>query len=99
MYAKMSQQTATVNNDAPLEESLRLQTQVVESVRGFGLKAAMPFGTQYGYCPLPSEAQTDAAWRRAAAKIDLFIGYTAEENTLFVVISPRLMRLRNMPIW
>jgi hypothetical protein len=49
MYAKMSQQTATVNNDAPLEESLRLQTQVVESVRGFGLKAAMPFGTQYGY--------------------------------------------------
>lgn len=61
MYAKMGQQVPTVNDDAPLEEILRLQTQIAESVRGFGLKAAMPFGTQYGYYPLPSEAQTDAA--------------------------------------
>lgn len=65
MYAKMSQQAPTVNDDAPLDEILRLQTQVAESVRGFGLKAAMPFGTQYGHYPLSSEAETDADWRRA----------------------------------
>ncbi|MEL7965808.1 carboxylesterase family protein [Vreelandella neptunia] len=98
MYAKMSQQAATLNDDAPLDEVLRRQTQVAEAARGFGLKAAMPFGTQYGHYPLPTEAEADAAWRRTAAKIDLFIGYTAEENALFVVISPSLMRLRNTPL-
>lgn len=98
MYAKMGLQAARINDDAPLDEVLRLQNQIAESVRGFGLKAAMPFGTQYGHYPLPSEAEIDAAWRRAATKIDLFMGYTAEENALFVVISPRLMRLRNTPL-
>ncbi|CAO1666344.1 Carboxylic ester hydrolase [Halomonas sp. NYA30] len=98
MNAKMGQKAATLKDNAPINELLRVQTQVAESARGFGLKAAMPFGTQYGHYPLPSEAQTDAAWRRAAAKIDLFMGYTAEENTLFVVISPSLTRLRNTPL-
>ena len=28
----------------------------------------------------------------------MFLACSAEENTLFVVISPRLMRLRNMPL-
>ncbi|CAM3573039.1 carboxylesterase family protein [Halomonas sp. FME1] len=98
MNAKMSQKAAEVKDDAPLEELLRVQTQVAESARGFGLKAAMPFGTQYGHYPLPIEAEADAAWRRAAAKIDLFMGYTAEESALFLVMSPGLTRLRNTPL-
>lgn len=97
MNAKMGQKAASVKDDAPIKEILRRQTQVAESARGFGLKAAMPFGTQYGHYPLPSEDQAYAAWRRVAAKIDLLIGTTAAETALFLVMSPHLMRLRKTP--
>ena len=97
MNAKMGQKAATLKDDASIDEILRRQTLVAESARGFGLKAAMPFGTQYGHYPLPSEDQAYAAWRRVASKIDLLIGYTAEETALFLVMSPRLMRLRKTP--
>ncbi|MEA2120540.1 carboxylesterase family protein [Halovibrio sp. HP20-50] len=98
MNAKMSQKAATVKDDAPLDEILRTQTQVAEAAQGFGLKSAMPFGTQYGHYPLPAESEVDAAWRRVAPKFDIFIGYTAEETALFLVISPGLMRLRQLPL-
>lgn len=98
MNAKMSQQAATVQDDSPLEEVLRVQTQVAEAAQGFGLKSAMPFGTQYGHYPLPAESEVDAAWRRAAPKFDVFIGYTLEETALFLVMSPRLVRLRRLPV-
>lgn len=97
MNAKMGKKAATVKDDAPIDEVLHIQTQVAESARGFGLKAAMPFGTQYGHYPLPTEDEAYAAWRRVASKIDLLIGTTAEETALFLVMSPRLMRLRKKP--
>lgn len=98
MNAKMSRKAAALKDDAPLEEVLRMQTQVAEAAQGFGLKSAMPFGTQYGHYPLPAEAEVDAAWRRVAPKFDVFIGTTAEETALFLVMSPNLMRLRKLPL-
>lgn len=98
MNAKMSQKAATVKDDAPLDEILCTQAKVAKAARGFGLKSAMPFGTQYGHYPLPAESQLDAAWRRVAPKFDVFIGYTLEETSLFLVMSPNLMRLRKLPL-
>lgn len=98
MHAKMSQKAATLKDDAPIDEVLRTQTQVAEAAQGFGLKSAMPFGTQYGHYPLPAESQVDAAWRRVAPKFDVFIGHTFEETAIFLVMSPNLMRLRQLPL-
>ncbi|MFB9869168.1 carboxylesterase family protein [Vreelandella sulfidaeris] len=97
MNTKMGEVAATLEDDAPLEEVLRVQSQVVEAASGFGLKSAMPFGTQYGHYPLPAESDIDAAWRRFAPKYDVFIGTTAEETALFLVMSPKLMRIRQLP--
>lgn len=98
MNAKMSQKAATVKDDAPLDEVLRAQPHVAKAARGFGLKSSMPFGNQYGHYPLPAEAEVDAAWRRAAPKFDVFIGYTLEETALFLMMSPNLSRLRQFPL-
>ncbi|WP_447893843.1 carboxylesterase family protein [Vreelandella sp. GE22] len=98
MTAKMGKKAAELESDAPLDEVLRVQTKVAEAARGFGMKAAMPFGTQYGHYPLPAETDIDQAWRRAAEKFDVFIGTTAEETALFLVMSPGLTRLRHTPL-
>ncbi|UYF98869.1 carboxylesterase family protein [Halomonas sp. GD1P12] len=98
MNAKMFQQAASATDDMPLGEVLALQTKVVKTAQGFGLKSAMPFSTQYGHYPLPQEKQAPAAWQRAAKKIDVFIGTTCEETALFLVMSPGLMRLRQTPL-
>lgn len=97
MNTRMGEVAATLKDDAPLEEVLRVQSQVAEAASGFGLKSAMPFGTQYGHYPLPAESDIDAAWRCVAPKYDVFIGTTAEETALFVVMSPKLMRIRQLP--
>mgnify|MGYP003668730210 CR=1 FL=1 len=97
MNTRMGEVAATLKDDAPLEEVLRVQSQVAEAASGFGLKSAMPFGTQYGHYPLPAESDIDAAWRRVAPNYDVFIGTTAEETALFLVMSPKLMRIRQLP--
>lgn len=99
MHAKMALKAATIGHDTPLDEVLRVQTQVVEAAQGFGLKSAMPFAPQYGHYPLPKEKHAPAAWRHAAERIDILIGYTAEETALFLVLSPGLTRLRGMPLF
>ncbi|SFQ82774.1 carboxylesterase family protein [Hymenobacter arizonensis] len=68
------------------------------AVRRFGLKASMPFGTQYGAYPLPAEAAADRAWRAAAPHVDVLIGATAEETRLFAVLDPNLRRVRRVPV-
>ncbi|MBP5981753.1 MAG: carboxylesterase/lipase family protein [Halomonas sp.] len=98
MNAKMGRKAASVKDDSPLEEVLHIQEQVIKAAQGFGLRSSMPFGTQYGHYPLPAEAEAEAAWRRVAAKFDVFIGTTLEETALFLVMSPALMRMRKLPL-
>nr|WP_264477657.1 carboxylesterase family protein [Halomonas malpeensis] len=97
MNARMAAVAAEVTEDTPLDEVLRIQTRVIEAAQGFGLKSAMPFAPQYGHYPLPREQHAPAAWRRAAAAIDVLIGTTFEETALFLVLSPALSRLRRAP--
>jgi para-nitrobenzyl esterase len=57
----------------------------------------MPFGTQYGHAPLPGEREAGARWRRAAAHLDVIVGWTSEETSLFVDFSPALARVFALP--
>ncbi|PRY63513.1 para-nitrobenzyl esterase [Vreelandella songnenensis] len=98
MNAKMGQKAAALKDDAPLSQVLRTQVKVEKAAQGFGLRSTMPFGIQYGHYPLPAEHDVDAAWRHVATNFDVFIGTTAEETALFLVMSPNLMRLRQLPL-
>lgn len=83
---------------ATTAEVLAREPLAVRAARRYGLKAGMPFGTQYGAAPLPPEAEIDAAWRAAAGRVDVLIGTTAEEVRFFAVIDPKFQWLSRVPL-
>jgi len=50
----------------------------------YGLKAAMPFGTQYGFPPLCAEDEAAEKWRQHAGKYDVLIGINDEETAFYL---------------
>lgn len=95
MYARMADVAARVAVDSPIAELLDHQRRVHASVKRFGLKSAMAFGVRYGHDPLPVEGEAENAWRRAARRTDVLIGWTSREAALHTVSAlARLTRIR-----
>lgn len=97
MSEAMAAAGAVITAETPVEEAVLLQTRVTQAATRFGLKAAMAFGTQYGFAPLPSEHRIEAVWDAVAPEIDILIGHTAEEIRLFVPVLPLTKRLSAVP--
>ncbi|MDO8144884.1 MULTISPECIES: carboxylesterase family protein [Isoptericola] len=93
MAATMAAEVRGVPDDADLDELLAAQRRAVRRVLPrYGLRAAMPFGPQHGYPPVPPEEHLEAAWSRVAPDVDLLIGTNARETALFVEgVLPRTM--------
>jgi para-nitrobenzyl esterase len=98
MSAAMAAEAARIPVDAPTAEVVDAQALVAARARRYGLRSAMPFGTQYGHAPLPPEGQVDAAWRRAAPHVDVLIGNTDREAALFLPAFPALERAARVPV-
>ncbi|UKB83413.1 carboxylesterase family protein [Chryseobacterium sp. MEBOG06] len=62
----------------------------VPSVIKYGLKAAMPFGTQYGFPPLCKEQESIEKWRENAKKYDVLIGLNNDETAFYLKTSEAL---------
>ena len=98
MTQAMAAAIAPIPATASYEEVLAREARAWRAARWSGLKAGMPFGTQYGAFPLPAEAAVEQAWRVAAPIIDVLIGATAEELRFFAVIDPKLQWLERVPL-
>ncbi|GAA4368667.1 carboxylesterase family protein [Hymenobacter saemangeumensis] len=98
MTRAMAAAVGTIPAEISHEEVLALEARAWRAARWAGLKAGMPFGTQYGAYPLPSEASVDQAWRAAATTVDVLIGATAEELRFFAVIDPKFGWLEKLPL-
>ncbi|KMQ59438.1 para-nitrobenzyl esterase [Chryseobacterium angstadtii] len=59
----------------------------VPSVVRYGLKAAMPFGTQYGFPPLCKENEAVERWKSATGKYDVLIGLNNDETAFYLKTS------------
>ena len=90
MNAAMARAATAVTADMTPAEVLALEPAVARAGRSFGLRGAMPFGTQYGYAPLVAERDVEAAWDAVAPRIAVLIGHTAEEARLFLPTIPSL---------
>ncbi|HEX8487124.1 MAG TPA: carboxylesterase family protein [Propionibacteriaceae bacterium] len=98
MTAAMARAAEHVTAQLPADEVVALQPGVEQASSSFGIIAGMPFGTQYGFDPLPAEEEIDAAWDSVAPDIDVLIGYTAEEAKLFLPRAPTLQRWTRVPV-
>jgi para-nitrobenzyl esterase len=98
MTAAMASAAEHVTADMSAAEVVQLQPDVEKQSASFGLIAGMPFGTQYGFPPLPHEEAIDAAWDRVAPDIDVLIGHTSEEARFFLSRAPVLQHLTLVPI-
>ncbi|KZC93777.1 MULTISPECIES: carboxylesterase family protein [Clavibacter] len=98
MNAAMARASRGLTADMPVEDVVARQPAVERVAAPYGLIGAMPFGTQYGHAPLPRESDLDAAWDRAAPRVDVLIGHTAEEARLFLPDVPWLARLTRVPV-
>jgi para-nitrobenzyl esterase len=98
MTAAMARAAEHVTADLPAAEVVALQPDVEKQSASFGLVAGMPFGTQYGFPPLPAAAEVDAAWDAVAPDIDVLIGHTSEEAKLFLPRVPALVRANRLPL-
>lgn len=80
------------------EQVLALEPRAWRAARWSGLKAGMPFGTQYGEFPLPPEAAAGPAWQAVAPCMEVLIGATDEELRFFAVIDPKFRWLERIPL-
>jgi len=97
MTAAMARATGTLERTTPLPDLLAAQVRAERAALRFGLPGGMPFGTQYGRAPLPSEDRVRAEWRRAAERVDVLIGWADEETALFAEFIAPLRRVFELP--
>ncbi len=95
MTAAMAKAADRIPADLDAADLVAAQRRVHASVQRFGLKAAMAFGVQYAHDPLPHERDRDEAWRAVARRVDVLLGWTAREGSLFTVEA--LARLTRTP--
>jgi para-nitrobenzyl esterase len=102
MTASMAHSADALDPHSSTQEILDTQQRILTRINGqiarYGYKAAMPFGTQYGYPPLPAEADRAAAWREAAPHVEVLIGHTAREVAFFLPGIPELATLLRTPV-
>lgn len=97
MNRTMAVATGPLDADTPLPRLLEAEARAEKSASRFGLRAGMAFGTQYGFTPLPPEKDALEAWRSVAADMDVLIGWTAEETSLFGDLAAPLQSLFALP--
>lgn len=90
MNRAMVRAVGAITADTPLDRVLERQALATKAGGRFGLAGGMPFGTQYGFAPLPAEADTDRAWRAVAPDVDVLIGSGSDEAAMYVPLVPGL---------
>ncbi|KAI4747019.1 putative esterase [Aureobasidium sp. EXF-12298] len=88
----------SVSTDMPPEELVKLCEAIHKtSSRTFPM-GLMPFAPQYGHAPLPVEADVDTALNSNASQIDILVGSTDLEGSLFMPLLPGISTAINIPL-
>lgn len=90
MTAEFLENTKMFNHQSDVLEIIENYKNFVPSFFKYGLKAAMPFGTQYGFPPLCNENVAGEKWKLLAKNIDVLIGLNDEETSFYLKASETL---------
>jgi para-nitrobenzyl esterase len=83
--------------DLPPEDLVKLCERTHEAKSESSPSGAMPFAPQYGYALLFAEADVDAALDQVAPDVDLQIGSTDSEASLFLPFLPFISTVIQIP--
>lgn len=92
MNAFFSSKLNGLSTEKNTDTILELQKSAVPSVMKFGLKAAMPFGTQYGFVPMPREHQSLEKWKEKAGNFNIMIGLNDQETAFYAAANEKLRK-------
>jgi len=84
MAAEFLNNTKIFEDTSDVLEIIENYKNFVPAFFKYGLKAAMPFGTQYGFAPLCNENEAEEKWKQIANNIDVLIGLNDEETTFYL---------------
>ncbi|WP_080776762.1 carboxylesterase family protein [Chryseobacterium phocaeense] len=87
MSAEFLRKTEPLKDEADVLRMMDEYRKFVPSVLKYGLKAAMPFGVQYGFPPLCREEETVDQWKANARKYDVLIGLNNDETAFYLKTS------------
>ncbi|QBA20081.1 carboxylesterase/lipase family protein [Chryseobacterium indologenes] len=90
MSAEFLKKTEFLKDETDVLKMMDEYKAFVPSVIKYGLKAAMPFGTQYGYFPLCKEDESVKMWKKNAQKYDVLIGLNNDETAFYLKTSEAL---------
>ncbi len=90
MSAEFLKKTEFLKDDPDVLKMMDEYGKFVPSVIRYGLKAAMPFGTQYGHFPLCKEEDSVEMWKKNAQKFDVLIGLNNDETAFYLKTSEAL---------
>ncbi|MCW3160191.1 carboxylesterase family protein [Chryseobacterium oryctis] len=92
MSAEFLKKTEHLKDETDVFKMMDDYRNFVPSIARYGLKAAMPFGLQYGFYPLCKENEAVGKWKQSAGKIDVLIGLNDDETALYLKTSEQLNR-------
>ena len=95
MVAQFLNKTRKYSSVKNGEEVIKFEVKKRPSVLKYGLKAAMPYGTQYGHFPLCSEKESWDLWKKKAPYFDVLIGYNEDETAFYIKTQPKLRSYSN----
>ena len=90
MSAEFLKKTEEIKDEVDVLKMMDEYDKFVPSFMKFGLKAAMPFGTQYGFPPLCTEEESVEKWQENAKKYDVLIGLNNDETAFYLKTSDAL---------
>ncbi|MBB6331865.1 para-nitrobenzyl esterase [Chryseobacterium sediminis] len=90
MSAEFLKKTETLKDETDVLKMMDEYGKFLPSIMKYGLKAAMPFGTQYGYFPLCKEEESVEMWKKNAQKYDVLIGLNNDETAFYLKTSEAL---------
>ncbi|MFP8893146.1 carboxylesterase family protein [Chryseobacterium sp. EZn1] len=90
MSAEFLKKTEVLKEETDVLKMMDEYKACVPSVIKYGLKAAMPFGTQYGHFPLCKEEDSVEMWKKNAQKFDVLIGLNNDETAFYLKTSEAL---------
>lgn len=90
MSAEFLKKTEILKDETDFYKMMDDYGKYVPSVMKYGLKAAMPFGIQYGFPPLCTEEESVNKWRKNAPKYDVLIGLNNDETAFYLKTSEAL---------